>query len=146
MVSDRTTGFDLPIQIGPHPPLPVLGVVTVLHGGAATCVLFTSLPFWIQLAALLLVSGSLLLTCRRYLSVTGLRLGLNARDQWFVIDRAGNSHPVTPVSGLFFHPALAILTVADEDSTVYPFIVSPLNTDPDNRRRLRVRLRFRKTV
>jgi hypothetical protein len=146
MASDRTTGFDLPLQIGPHPPLPILGVITVLHCGAAACVWFTSLPLWIKLAASVLVGGSLLLTGRRYLRLTGLRLGLNARDQWFIIDRAGNSYPVTLVSGLFLHPALAILTVADEEAAVYPIFVSPLNADTDNRRRLRVRLRFRKAA
>jgi len=145
MNDDRGAGFDLPILIGPHPSLPILGVIIALHGGAAACVWLTSLPLWIKLAAFVLAGGSLLLTGRRYRYVARLRLGLNVRDQWFIIDRAGNSRPVTPVSGLFLHPALAILTVADEESTVYPFIISPLNTDPDSRRRLRVRLRFRKT-
>lgn len=145
MESDRGSGFELPIQVRPHPPLPILAALTVLHGGAAVCVFFTSLPFWIKAALAVLVGGSLLLTGRRYLRLAGLRLGLNARDQWFVIDRAGDSRAVTPVSGLFFHPALAILTVADGDTVIYPFIVSPFNTDTDGRRRLRVRLRFKKT-
>lgn len=145
MGDDRGAGFDLPILVRPHPQLPILGVITALHGGAAACVWFTSLPLWIKLAAFALAGGSLLLTGRRYRDVARLRLGLNVRDQWFVIDRAGHSSPVTPVSGLFLHPALAILTVADEESAVYPFIISPFNTDQDSRRRLRVRLRFKKT-
>lgn len=130
------------IRIRVHPAWPVMAILVALHLGAGSCVWFTSLPLWAVITAWAAVLCSLIATSRQYLRRAGWQLLLSADDHWFVIEAGGRSWRVTPVSGLFVHEALGMITVADENDTLYPFFLSPCNTDNDSRRRLRVRLRF----
>ncbi|MEJ2761350.1 MAG: hypothetical protein P8126_07385 [Gammaproteobacteria bacterium] len=145
MTAGRQAGFDAPVRIRAHPPLPILAVLAVLHGGAIACVYFASLPFWLKPVLVLLVASSLVAAGRRYLRVAVMELVLNAGDRWQLIDDHGEARDTAPAACLFLHPALAILTVKDGKAGVFPFVLSPFNTDPDGRRRLRVRLRFSKS-
>lgn len=138
------TGFELPIRLRAHPPLPILAGLFLLHGGGAACLWFTALPLWAAAGLTGAVAADLVLAVRRYLRRVDWQLALNAADRWFIIDGQGGSRTVNPETGLFLHPVLAILIVRDRDGARVPFFLSPLNTDPDARRRLRVRMRFPK--
>lgn len=138
-------GFDAPIRVRAHPPLPILVVLVALHGGAVACVCFSSLPFWLKSLLAFMAAVSLVAAGRRYLRVSAMELVLNAGDRWLLIDGQGEARDAAPTACLFLHPALAILTVMDGKAGVLPFVLSPCNTDGDGRRRLRVRLRFSKT-
>jgi hypothetical protein len=145
MVAGRQAGFDAPIRIRAHPSVPILAVLAVLHGGAVACVYIASLPFWLKPVLALLVVAALAGAGGRYLRVAAMELVLNAGDRWLLVDPQGKARDAAPAACLFLHPALAILTVRDGKSGVFPFILSPCNTDADGRRRLRVRLRFPKS-
>lgn len=142
--SDTVSGFNLPIRIRAHPPLPILAYLIIVHGIAVTCLWLSALPVWAAAVVTGMVAGSLLLTVRRYLCRAAWQLALNAADRWFIIDGEGASRSVMPETSLFLHAALAILIVRDRDGARVPFFLSPWNTDPDTRRRLRVRIRFPK--
>lgn len=130
------------IRIGPHPAWPVLAVLIPLHLGAGACVWVTSLPVWAQLAATAAAGYSLFASAGACLRRAGRELLLTADARWFVVEKCGLTRPVTPVSCLFVHEALGLVTIRDEQGAYRPFFLSSFNTDADTRRRLRVRLRF----
>lgn len=139
--SVKAKGFLVPLYLRSLPPAAMIIPISIVHAGAMVCVLFSSLPAFLQGLSFLLIAVSGLFTIRGVRARSGLQLVLNRRGDWFLIEATGQSRTVRPVSGLLLHTNLVLLTVRDEDGNLFPFVFTPWNTDADTLRRLRVRLK-----
>ena len=149
MADDRETGFELPIHIDYFPPGWLAGIVALVHLGAILCVLPTSLELYAKFLLILTIILSFVMTeyrlYRRMNDTNPLQLVLDQEDRWYVIDSALSRKRVVLKSGGFINPILAILRFMDNKKTRYVFILSSSNVNADTLRRLRVRMKFRKT-
>ena len=150
MAENRESGFGLPVRIDYLPPRWLAGVNVLIHVGAILCVLPTSLDLSIKALLIgLIFTGFVITSYRLYRQIGGLtpcKLILDAEDHWYIARAHTRRREVTLISGGFLNPVFAVLGFLDNRGERYVFILSSSNVDKQTLRRLRVRLRFRKTA
>ena len=149
MADNRERGFELPIQIDYLPPKWLVTLNILLHFGAGLCVPPTSLDLYLKILLIFVIITSFVITkYRLYRQMSEFdprKLVLDAEDRWYVAGPVTYREKITLVSGGFINPAFAVLRFLDKNKKQYVFILSSSNVNADTLRRLRVRLKFKKT-
>jgi len=132
----------LPVK---KPPI-LLIVGTTVHFVCLFLPWFTGLAIYINmmLTFIVIVSFCFYLVKYRFHGTKKRikELILSSEDKWQIKMSDGAVHYAHLGNDLFVHPWLTIFSLADENNREY-FIFTPEILDPDQFRRLRVRLRFR---
>ena len=141
--------FNLPLHFYYRQPRWILPYLVISHSGAILWVYTVTVPVWLKLCALIILSSSFLFYLKDHVSsrylLNPVCLILNSEDEWTVVDEAG-SREIELLPGSFVHPGLIILRFRDTDRRVHSFILDRNSADENTLRRLRVRLRFKKTA
>ena len=149
-MNSRESAFELPIQIHYRPSARVLYGLTISHMGALICLFPIVIPLGLKFLFGSAIVYSTLRGYRIYLKTSTalkpIQLILNTEDEWMIIGPDGDSQASTLLAESFVHPYLVVLRFITETKQYFVFILTPDNVDQDIFRRLRVRLKFRKTI
>ena len=139
--------FDTPVRIPVKRSQWLLAGIGLAHGGAMCLLLPVALPVWIKWILLVIISASLGHSMQRYLYIyddSPEELLLNSEDEWFITTRNNETFAVQLLNEHYVHPWLVVLPfrAATRNLTI---ILTTDMIDPHTFRRLRVRLRYKKT-
>ena len=143
-------GFDLPIRINYTLPALIFWFIYITHFGAIISINLTSLSLISKICLLLVVISSLAVSTYRLNQQQNLHepfdLILNADDQWIVITSKRKQVYVRLIKASMLMQTLLVLVLAAENNKKYVFILTEDMVDKDTMRRLRVRLRYPKSI
>jgi hypothetical protein len=140
--------FNAPVRIPIRLSRWLLGGISLAHGGAL-CLLWTvALPVWVKFLLLLTISTSFIHSMHKHFfffnAESAVELLLNDEDEWLLTTRKGEIFEMQLHAECYVHPWLVVLPFRDVTRN-YTVVLTPDMIDPNLFRRLRVRLRYRKT-
>lgn len=139
--------FELPVFITNTPSVWLLCWICLIHLGVIPVLPLSALPGWVVVAVIPAIIASLCFALRKHVFLNSMtsvvRLFLNGDEEWWLTNAHGRTLKVRLVSPTLVHPLLTILRFR-ADRNRYTLILTADTAPPDEFRRLRVRLRFRK--
>ncbi len=143
----QSNPFELPLEFPVKPSRRMILVLYVIHAGAMISVLVSGLPIGLQPFPILLVLVSLWHCHRLYIAqdnpASVVAVLLNVRNEWWLKTCMGRDIRADLQAGAFVHPLVIILFFKAEGEN-FRVVLTPDRINPDDFRRLRVRLRYMK--
>ncbi|MES9900107.1 MAG: protein YgfX [Sedimenticola sp.] len=141
---NRTSYPPLRVQISPSPNL--ARYIHTLHGAVFLFCLFLALPIGLIAVSLLVVITSWIVTTRRHIMSVGEKrittVEWHCEGGWSLLESGGNqAQPVELLAGSFVSTWMIILGFRMGSFRRRHIILLADNTDADELRRLRIRLR-----
>lgn len=140
--------FELPVSLSINPSIWLKIWIYLIHFGSIPAVMLSGLPMVMRMAIIPAILASLYLTRRKFIllksksSVTAVFL--NDLDEWWLTTADGHTFKATLLPAALVYPLLTVLCFK-YGTQKYPVILTPEITNMDDLRRLRVRLRFRRS-
>lgn len=141
--------FELPIRIDIKPSKWLIAGIVIAHLGAIIITLLVHLALWVKAVMVIMVCTSLVHCLRVYLwqntPSSPVALLLNNMDEWLLTFAQGETVEVVLRPGAFVHPLLIVLSF--KYKMFFPSVIlTPDVVDQDVLRRLRVRLRLKRSA
>lgn len=141
--------FELPLRIDIKPTFWLTFGLTAGHLGACLTLFVVELALAIKLLIVMAILLSLLHTVRTYILQKNphspVQLLLDAMDEWHLTIANGETREVKLRSGALVHPLLVVLPF--RCGMRFPVVIlAPDVVDADMLRRLRVRLRYKRSL
>ncbi|MFT7459648.1 MAG: hypothetical protein ACI909_002330 [Planctomycetota bacterium] len=140
----RDNAFSVPIRIHYRPPRSLLYLMAFSHFGAALCLLLSSLPYWLSVLLILLVTACFSFFYQDFnkqqVATITPQLCLGKENEWSLIDGNDEVRSIKLRPSALAHSLLLVLRFSDVEGRSYSFILNAENVEKNTLRRLRVRL------